>query len=331
MILRSETLALRTGAAATAVIVRGPDAEWADRIEAMLAHKGEPWAWQNCELLRRETGIEARFFLLHRDGAPFAHILLAETAGVGLLGHVWTAEADRGAGASSLLMDRLLADFWSRGGRALYLGTDFDQPPWHYYRRRGFEPIEPGSGYMAMYRPSGPEFLEAWFAGAPGEIQPLDWRHWPAAAPLFLGDFPGKIRISAGQLIGRRSPEGPLLGLLREEARRQAAGQGACARVLVARDGPTVLGFASGILAPAWPDTRLVDLFCHPQAWDRADELLASLADDLPRSLAYADADGAPKRRALERAGFKAIATLPQWIAADAAKTAYADIVVYIK
>jgi hypothetical protein len=333
MIVSSQAVRLKNGAEATASVVRAPDPAWAGRIEAMLGHKGDPWDWQNAEIARKNLGLNASFFLLHRGEMPFANIMLAESGGVGLLGHVWTEEADRGLGASSVLMNLLLADFRVRGGRALFLGTVFDSPPWHYYHRRGFEPVESGSDYMALYHSSEHDFYSDWFEAGSADIKPLDWVDWPSAAPLFLGPFPGAVRISATQLIGRRSPEGPLLPLLREEGRRQSAGQPGCARVLRAGGNSAVLGFASRFPDSTWPDRQRVDLYCHPGWWHRAGELLEALL--LPagtgQSLAYADTDLAPKRQALERAGFKAVAVLPRWISAEAARPATTDVVIYIR
>jgi GNAT superfamily N-acetyltransferase len=332
MIVRSQTAQLRDGAQATATVVRAPDSTWAGRIEAMLGHKGDPWDWQNAEIARKDLGLEARFFLLQRGEAPFANIMLAETEGVGLLGHVWTEAADRGLGASSVLMELLLADFRDRGGRALFLGTVFDTAPWHYYRRRGFEPVESGSGYMALYQSTESDFYSGWFEVGSAEIKMLGWPDWPAAAPLFLGAFPGAVRISATQLIGRRSPEGPLLPLLREEEKRQSAGLPGCACILRAVGKAAVLGFASRFPDSTWPDLQRVDLYCHPKWWHRAGELLAALPAAEPgQSLAYADADLAPKCQALERAGFKAVAVLPRWIATDAARTTAIDVIVYLR
>jgi len=327
----AKTVVLRDESEAGAVVVRAPDAPWAGKILSLLGHKEEIWNWQNGQALRRQLEVETRFFLLHRDGEPFANVTLAEARGVGFLSHVWTAECRRGAGASSVLLQLALDDFRTRGGQALFLGTRFDSPAWHAYGRRGFAPVEARSGYMALYRDSENDFVRGWFQAGAAEIAPLAWPDWPASAPLFLGNFPGRVRLSSGGIVGRRSSEGPLLSLLREEDSRRQAGGSPRTYVLRAKANGAVFGLASAIEAPAWPDTRLVDLYCHPDGWPRAGELLARLPDEHPRSLAYADADFRPKRQALEAAGFKAAATLPRWVATDAAKTGSADMIVYIK
>jgi len=321
------TTRLKTGESVECGIVLPPAADWTDRVEALLRHKGDPWNWQNSELLRRKLpGIEARFFVLHRAGRPFANILLAEAGGVGLVGHVWTEPADRGAGASSLLLERVLEDFRHRGGRALFLGTDPGSAAWQYYRRRGFVPIAEGSGSMVLYFEAEEAFARAWFDSRDARVAPLAWRHWPAAVPLFLGDFAGAVRVAASGLFGRCLSEGPLLPLLRAHA-----GEQGLARVLEGKRG-AVLGFASAQRDPFWPDRTVVDVFCHPDAWPRAPELLAALA--LPagaRVVSYSDATLISKREALHGAGFRLVAELPQWVQSGGASGNRVAVVVYEK
>ena len=97
---------LKVGERVEMGVVRGPDIQWAPRLEEMLAHKGDPWVWQNATVLREDVGIEARFYVLHRDGLPLANIMTAERAGVGIFGHVWTQPRDRRQGAASAVAGR---------------------------------------------------------------------------------------------------------------------------------------------------------------------------------------------------------------------------------
>ena len=308
-------ISLRSGEVVQAAVVQAPDATWAARIEAMLQHKGEPWVWQNGELLRRDVGVDARFFLLHRGGAPFANIMLVEFAGVALLAHVWTEPPDRGIGASSILLEHVLADFRARGGRAVFLSTDFDSPPWRYYLRRGFVPVETGSGHMAFYASSQNEFERQWFCAESAVVEPLDWRHWPAAAPLFLGAPGGIARLIGSSLLGRMSGEGPLLSLLHRQSQRHPTDQSPTASVLRAENSPAVLGLASRHPHPLWPDVEILDVFCHPSWWDRANDLVRSLQGRRGvRTLAYCDALQTEKRFLLEPTGFQEIARLPRWL-----------------
>src|SRR4028118_2389789 len=84
-------ITLTPGGRVRATVVGAPDVNWHERITNLLAHKGEMWRWQVAHLLGdTQSGVETRFYLLHRDGVPFSNVMTVEFAGVGLLGHVWT-------------------------------------------------------------------------------------------------------------------------------------------------------------------------------------------------------------------------------------------------
>jgi hypothetical protein len=81
---------------------------------------------------------------------------------------------------------------------------------------------------------------------------------------------------------------------------------------------------------PLWPNTCLVDLFCHPSYWNRAGELLATL--QLPaadRYVAFSDSNNTLKQNALESAGFKQAVVLKSWAAKDYLRTSFVDVVLF--
>lgn len=304
---------LRTGERVTASVVLAPDPARAPQLEAMLRHKGDPWNWQNARLLREPTGLATRFYVLERRGEPFANIMLAEHGGVALLGHVWTNPDDRGAGASALLMGLLLEDFAARDGRVIFLGTGFGSLPWHYYRRRGFEPIEPGSGAMARYFEAPADFEREWFAGTRVELGAIDWTHWVTAIPLFLHPAGGSVRLWAAGLFGRALPEEALLRFLRD-AVPEIGPADRRAYVATLPDSGAAVGWASATAVPWFPGARIVDVFCHPDHWDCAPELLERLALPARHNLAACDPGQIEKQRALAAHGFKPVVTLSGWL-----------------
>ena len=210
-----DRITLKSGEVVQAGVVQGPDLDWAERVETLLSHKGSSWRWGNEQVLRTETGLDVFFYLLHRDGDPFANIMTIEYRGVGLLGHVYTRPEDRRQGAAMQLMACLMGHFRQRGGQALFLGTGYDTPPYHIYRVNGFAGVELESGYMDYYSTSQDEFEGAYFAPGSTAIEPVGWLHWPVSIPLFLGAFPGVVRGAGLGVCGRRSTEGPLLPLCR--------------------------------------------------------------------------------------------------------------------
>lgn len=318
-----DTITLRTGEQVEAAAVRGPDLDWAPRLEEMLRHKGDIWQWQNARVLARDLGIDVNFYVLHRDGEPFANVLICSVEGVGLLGHVWTHPGERRKGASSALMRAALDDFRSRDGRALLLGTG-SPVAMRMYEQLGFRNIEPESYAMGYYVTSQAEFEEAFFAPAATEVQPVAWRHWAPSSFLFAGDFPGVVRSAPLKLIGRGLTEGPLLPLLREADEGATPPRG---MVLQNRATKAVVGLAAWGWHPIWPETCLLDVYCHPNYWEQAGALLAAL--ELPaarRYVAYGDAACPAKHHLLRAAGFEQTNTLSQWVSADAARSSFVDV-----
>jgi hypothetical protein len=299
-------------------------------LEKLLHHKGGHWNWQNSLALRSNLGIEPRFYVLHRAGTPFANILTSELGGVGMLGHVWTNPEDRQKGACSSLMELQMEDFRSRQGSALFLGTGFDSPPYHIYRRFGFRSVEPKSGYMEWYATSKEEFESAYYARGETEIRPIAWTHWPSSSALFVGDSPCVVRCAPLRLIGRRITEGPLLPLLRGEEKRRSAGENPRAAVLCNKPTTAVVGLAVWAWHPLWRDVCLAGVFCHPDFWDESVDLFRAL--DLPqaeRYIAYSDVNCAHKSQLLSDEGFEHTVTLKRRVPSARSKSSFLDVAVF--
>ncbi|MDA0336839.1 MAG: GNAT family N-acetyltransferase [bacterium] len=310
---------LKGGESVEAGVVIGPDAEWADRVGDLLSHKGDVWRWQNGECLRRDLGIEVRFYLLHRDGTPLANMLTVTQGGVGHFGHVYTRPEERRKGAAKSLMRLLMEDFRQQQGRALFLGTGYDSAPFHIYQGEGFCGLEPGSGRMEYYVNSAEAFRRDWFAPGPVEVHPVSWENWPTSAPLFTGPFPGTVRCAPLGLFGRASTERGWLQLLHDD-RSQGL-------VLRQQSTGAIVGAAVAGDHPLWPQTGLVDVYCHPDFWEWGAELLGALErPQRDRWLACSD-DGCPaKESVLAAAGFTSTQRAARRIAVDTAKSAFADV-----
>ena len=336
MYQKLDTVTLRSGETVEAGVVTGPDPAWAERLVKLLWHKGDPWNWQNAQVLERELGIDSFFYVLHRDGQPLANIMTIEHAGVGLFGHVWTQPADRQKGASSLLMALQMQHFIERAGQALFLGTGYDSVAYRMYARFGFQSVEAESGYMAYYRTSQADFERGYFARptSPTDlvVQPLRWPHWPASVPLFLGDFPGVVRCVRAHIFGRASSEGGLLPLLLEGEAQQGAGQPATTVVLQNQVNGAILGLATYHDHPLWPETSLLDLYCHPAYWTEAPALFAAVQLPLEqRTVTYVDSEDQAKQAVLAAQGFQPVATLPHWLTATASHNHQVDVLIFVR
>ncbi|MDE3000692.1 MAG: GNAT family N-acetyltransferase [Gemmatimonadota bacterium] len=327
-----DTIRLKSGERVEAGVVKGPDPDWAERIEALLEHKGETWRWGNTMVLRERPGVGAYFYILHRGGTPFANMCTVETRGVGIFGHVFTRPEDRRKRAATELMRVMIDHFRRRGGRALYLGTGYDSHPYHIYRAHGFTGVEPRSGYMEYYTTAKDAFEATYFARGPAEAAALDWRDWPASTALFTGGFPGVTRCAGMRIFGRQSTEGPLLPVLRDASTRRVEGGIERVRVLRQVETTAVTGLAMWSLDGLWPESCVVDVYCHPHFWERSHDLLGALAlPEAERYLAYCDAGFGPKEAALSQAGFRPSVTYARRVARDRAGTAYVDVTVWEK
>ena len=322
-----EPVTLKNGERVEAGVVVGPDLDWADRVEGLLSHKGEIWLWGNEMTLRHDLGIDALFYILHRDGVPFANMMNIEYRGVGLYGHVYTEPEDRRQGAASALMPMLMEDFRARGGKALFLGTGYDSHPYHLYAENGFVGLEPKSGQMAYYAESEEAFYSEYFGHLATETSRLGWAHWPASIPLFAGDFKGTIRSTVMRLTGKASTEGPMIPLERDEIEKQEKGEGPRSVVLSLPETGAVAGLATCGPHPLWSGACTLDIYCHPDHWRQGFELLSTI--EIPpaeRLLAYCDSGFQEKEEVLSEAGFKPIATYKNRVAADRARTRFVDV-----
>lgn len=327
---RLDDVRLKDGRAVECGVVAGPDAEWAGRVEPLLGHKGWLWNWQNAQALRSETGLEARFYLLSLHCMPFANVCIFAAGGVGILGHVWTRPEFRRQGASTRLMRAAMEDFARRGGSALFLGTNPDGPAYGIYKRHGFADVSPGSGHMAWYARGQEAFDAAWFAAGEMRIEPLGWKHWPAAVPLFLRNGPGLVRCAPLRVFGAELIEGPLLPAIQTQLQRQAEGQGPCAVALVNPASQAVLGLAAWMPDAQWPTTCVVDVFCHEACWGQAGAMLGALA--FPpgrRRVAYGEATCPAKQAVLKAAGFVQVGVLEKWLPGSSPAGDRVDVVAF--
>jgi GNAT superfamily N-acetyltransferase len=317
---------LKNGDRVEAGLVTGPDSVWSERIEELLNHKGETWRWGNEMALRHDLGIDALYYILHRDGEPFTNMMNIEYRGVGIFGHVFTKPDERQNGAAGVLMPLLMEDFRSRGGQALFLGTGYDTHPYHLYAKNGFVGLMPMDGTMAYYSDSEASFYQGYFSGR-ATVERLGWPHWSASVPLFTGEFDGIVRSHVMGNFGRASTEGPMIPMERDELSRKEDGKGARSAVLEIAETGAVAGFATSGRNNLWPGSQIVDLYCHPDYWEQGEDLLESI--EIPsadRQLAYCDTGLEAKETILRAAGFTPVATYKNRVAVDVERTRFIDV-----
>ena len=305
-----KTLTLKDNSPATIIVVKGPDISWADKISDLLGHKPPIYSAANQQFLAEDVGLDIYFYLLVQNDVPIANIKTMELQGVGILGDVYTRPEYRGNGVATSLMAALMEDFDARGGRALYLGTGYDSPAYHIYYKFGFRSVEEESGLMAYFNED--DFPEKYFSTGETSLHPLDWRHYPTSAALFMAQLPGVVRCLPQGLLGQSNSEGSMLKVLEEMQKESPS----CGGFALQKSNGAVVGMAMWKKHDIWPETALVDVWCHPHFWAEANDLLkVTLQQALySKCLAYNDSSCPDKAKVLLAAGFNQVAILPEWL-----------------
>ncbi|MFQ6133980.1 MAG: GNAT family N-acetyltransferase [Armatimonadota bacterium] len=303
-----DTVTLKSGETMDVLCVRAPDDQLADAILPLLHHKGEPWEWP----MRRALAGDERFrdlamrFYLGRIGHDLVgNITLIEKLErpVGILQHVWTPPPHRRKGICTVLMRACTEHFKRRQGRALYLGTGYQTPPYWIYHRFGFR----GQGQTGLMRWFvEDDFEQAYFAPRQAHPRPVQWPDWALLQALFSVEHGWALRSIEFQIYGFSGFEGEFLLL----QKGLDSGKMLAAHVLETDDGALV-GLATLSKQPQWHfDTLLLDIFVNDNFVEHGGKLLRSLPDVDRKVQCYVGEEAPEKAHMLEAVGFQREATL---------------------
>ncbi|MBI5832126.1 MAG: hypothetical protein HZB16_07430 [Armatimonadetes bacterium] len=291
---------LRGGEQAELVLVTAPQVPDALAVRALLGHKGGVWEYHIDQALAGELeGLETRFYLALVGGRAVSNVMTVESGGVGILGHVWTVPEQRRQGLCDAIFAVLQPHFLARGGRRLLLGTGYDSPPYHIYLRHGWRPILERRGFMDWQPVPTPA------AGPPTRVVPYAWRHWPALAPLFADGGADGLQALGFRYFGPENFEWPGLDLRQRVAERDDT----FAFVAEAQDGRPV-GLVVQAPDARWQGNTNVDLVCLPGSEAALGMMLAALPAAEGKRQCWLPSVSAPRRAALEAAGWRLEATL---------------------
>lgn len=170
------------------LIIPPAPARW-PALEALLAHKGQPWlADMEARLVRGVPGAQDAFAAIPSGGQFLASACIIKSGALGILGHVFTRPEHRRRGHARNVLQAVLSWFDMIGGRWLYLAAtaELDEA---LYRKFGFEPLHRAAwtpyDRLTMLR-TRPGTRPDPLAGVSGPVQVRDLTRadWPAMVAL---------------------------------------------------------------------------------------------------------------------------------------------------
>ncbi len=281
-------------------VITAPDEPYAAEIKKFLGHKGGNWEWhiERC-VIESLDALETRFYIGKVNGSIITNIMTVEHQGIGILGHVFTMPDQRRKGACKGVMAYQMEDFRQRKGRALYLGTGYDSPPYHIYHSFGFESVFPKSGFMKYYVDT--DFEEHYFAPAPVQTKPIEWHDWPKVTALSGIVGSDALRSLIWNVYGPTNMEGGFLNFKHDLETENIYED---AKLLITSDG-VIVGWATVSRDYRWrPAIAVLDLFFHPNFVEEVPTLLSSVAFPDAKVQCYVDSGAEKKAAVLETAGF---------------------------
>ena len=217
---------------------------------------------------------------------------------VGILQHVYTNPDHRRKGICDHLMQALTDDFRARGGRAVYLGTGYDTPPYHIYESFGFQG-RGETGKMNWFVED--DFLARYFTPGPTVVRDTNWGDWPLLEALHAIMDGWYLRSFTMEQYGHSDYE-HVYPAVREAMQEGAIG---AVKELVKEDG-AIVGHAYLARWSKWPGAPwLLEFFIHPSFYADGEKLLRAmpLPDDV-KVCAMADGAASERVQLLEACGF---------------------------
>lgn len=294
---------LKNGETVEIGCLTAPDAEYAERARKLLGHKGWEWLWQVDQILDGKTDeMESRFYVARRGDALISNVCTLEKDGVGTLCHVWTPEAERRKGLASAIFERLMPDFRERGGHILVLGTEFDTPPYHIYKKFGFVGFSEGSGHMSCVTEAN--FLRKYYRAAPVRVVPATWSAYPRMD--VLASQPEEFIKSISYNLAGKSFFEQAYVLLKH---RMGKDTRIDAQLIESERTGAIVGYAFTVPDSRFEDVFILDLYAHPSFTDDYGRLLSAMKWPDAKVQCCVEAGSRKKSAALTAAGFTHEAT----------------------
>lgn len=310
MLIDHGTVRLKSGEEGRVYQLVAPEPSWAERVLPFLNHKGPLFGQPMQQALAEGLpGLRMNFFLLVLGEELVGNLTTVESLDppLGMLQHVFTKPEHRRKGICQALLQVLTADFGSRGGRAMYLITGYDTPPFWLYHSFGFRGIGTTGAMRWLLQE---DFDDAYFGAGPSRVRDSDWQDWAPLECLYLTEAGWYLRGLYFHQYGHNSYEGPYVALRDLVSKGTASG----VKVLAREDG-SVVGHAFLAQQPQWRNsTSLLGFFVHPNFEGQAADLLQGLPYPDCKVQCYCDSRATGRAAALLAAGFTQEAVLARQV-----------------
>lgn len=300
---------LRTGEEMDIFKVLQPEEKLKNTLLKFLRHKGPFWmtvlkdAFENklgelktyCYIGKLKDTLISNITVMRKNSRP-----------IGLLTHVFTAEAHRGKEAASLISKAVVEDFVKEKGQAMYLQAEYEGPAWKIYTRCGFKDLGDKTGTMAFLESK--DFLSSYFHKSASRVQELNWADLPGYCVLGTIEEGWFLRsVTYGTYGVEREFETKFYKLMEEIKERLIVDQ----RGLFSENGALV-GLAFMKAEPRWnKQTCTLDFFLHPNFYEDGLKLISALKiPDEMKLQSFADSKSSERMRILEKCGFTKEAVL---------------------
>ncbi|MFP3905129.1 MAG: GNAT family N-acetyltransferase, partial [Armatimonadota bacterium] len=286
------TVRLKSGEDAELYKIICPQPDYKSRLLRRLSHKGDLWEDPMQQAL--ESGLDEltmNFFIVELDEEIVGNITTVQSLKrpVGLLQHVFTDPDHRRKGVCSSLMHAVCEDFRQQQGRAMYLGTGYDTPPFWIYHDYGFRPI--GQTGSMVWAPDE-EYPRNFFVEGDTQIRETRWEDWPLLNALYQVSEGWNLRGYVYGQFGHSSYESAYCKLRRDMKQDNA---GPCVVMQIAET-EAVVGHAFVARDKKWPaGPQVLDLFVHPAYVEQSRHLLEAI--EIPDGKVQCYADGAAHER----------------------------------
>ena len=289
---------LRTGEEMEVGVVEAPDEGFGGPIASFLSHK-PPEVRRHIDMSLEGPLdlLETRFYIGRVGGKIIANVMTVEHNRTGILGHVYTEPGHRRRGACTGVLGALMDDFVGRGGGVLLLGTGYNSPAYHIYRKFGFSSLEEGSGFMRYATEE--DFEARFFSPSPVRVVEVAWHDWPRLNLLASGPTGEFVRSVYFGLFGIKNLEGTFLRFKKDIE------DGRCRAKLLESGSGAIVGCATVAPDPRWGGSvYLLDFFAHPNFLGELEGLLGSLELPKGKLQSYIEVEAEAKAELLLGMGF---------------------------